>query len=141
MRIYDGDFTVSRIIEDCSKPMPDHGFSIDGRKQKLEIDIDKLNDRLAYLPCEEIRMRRARMNRFFEEMLNGADPDRGIHFTSLLITLAHYKVINDNKSLRYVNSANIVYGPILTLLPDLRSSCAARPDFSASKSRCSARSS
>lgn len=103
MRIYDGDFTVSRIIEDCSKPTPDHGFSIDGRKQKPEIDIDKLNDRLAYLPCEEIRMRRARMNRFYEEMLNGADPDRGIHFTSLLITLAHYKVINDNKSLRYVN--------------------------------------
>ncbi|KAL1638805.1 calcium channel protein [Diplodia intermedia] len=100
MRIYDGDFTVSRIIEDCSKSLPDHGLPLEGRKQTPEIDLNKLNDRLADLPCEEIRRRRARMNRFFEEMINGADPDRGIHFTSLLITLAHYKVINDNKSLR-----------------------------------------
>ncbi|EOD48682.1 putative calcium channel subunit cch1 protein [Neofusicoccum parvum UCRNP2] len=80
MRIYDGDFT--------------------GRKQTPEIDLRKLNERLSELPCEEIRRRRARMNRFFEEILNGADPDRGIQFTSMLITLAHYKVINDNKSLR-----------------------------------------
>lgn len=100
MRIYDGDFTVSRMIEDCSKPMPDHGLPVQGRKQTPEIDLRKLNERLSELPCEEIRRRRARMNRFFEEILNGADPDRGIQFTSMLITLAHYKVINDNKSLR-----------------------------------------
>lgn len=100
MRIYDGDFTVSRIIEDCSKPSPDHGLPLEGRKQTPEIDLNRLNDRLSELPIDEIRRRRSRMNRFFEEMLNGSDPDRGIHFTSLLITLAHYKVINDNKSLR-----------------------------------------
>lgn len=100
MRIYDGDFTVSRIIEDCSKPTQDHGLPVEGRKQTPEIDLRKLNDRLSELPIDEIRRRRARMNRFFEEMLNGSDPDRGINFTSLLITLAHYKVINDNKSLR-----------------------------------------
>jgi len=40
------------------------------------------------------------MNKFYEEVLVSSDPDRGIQFTDLLMTLAHYKVINDNKSLR-----------------------------------------
>ncbi|KAK7511325.1 calcium-channel protein CCH1 [Phyllosticta citriasiana] len=99
MRIYDGDFTVGRIIEDCSKPQRHSSLPV-GMKETPEIDLDKLNDRLADLPIEEIRKRRNRVNRFYEEILNGADPDRGVQFTSLLITLAHYKVINENKSLR-----------------------------------------
>ncbi|KAH0238235.1 calcium channel-like protein subunit Cch1, partial [Aureobasidium melanogenum] len=33
-------------------------------------------------------------------VLVSADPDRGVEFNSLLMILAHYKVINDNKSLR-----------------------------------------
>jgi hypothetical protein len=41
------------------------------------------------------------MNTFYEEVLVSSDPDRGIGFTSLLMILAHHKVINDNKSLRY----------------------------------------
>lgn len=40
------------------------------------------------------------MNRFYEEVLVSADPDKGIAFSTLLIILAHYKVINDNQSLR-----------------------------------------
>jgi hypothetical protein len=40
------------------------------------------------------------MNIFYEEVLVSADPDRGVEFNSLLMILAHYKVINDNKSLR-----------------------------------------
>lgn len=42
------------------------------------------------------------MNIFYEEVLVSSDPDRGVQFTSLLMILAHHKVINDNKSLRYV---------------------------------------
>jgi voltage-dependent calcium channel len=40
------------------------------------------------------------MNVFYEEVLVSADPDKGIGFNSLLMILAHHKVINDNKSLR-----------------------------------------
>jgi hypothetical protein len=40
------------------------------------------------------------MNTFYEEVLVSADPDRGIAFNALLMILAHYKVINDSKSLR-----------------------------------------
>ena len=66
------------------------------------VDLDRLNQRISKIPLKEIRQRRKRLNTFYEECLVSADPDRGISFTSILMILAHYKIINDNKSLRYV---------------------------------------
>ncbi|THX50710.1 hypothetical protein D6D06_07816 [Aureobasidium pullulans] len=101
MRIYDGDFTVSNIIADCtSHPHRAHPLGLDGPKDSPQIDLDKLNERLSEIPIVEIQRRRRRMNIFYEEVLVSADPDRGVEFNSLLMILAHYKVINDNKSLR-----------------------------------------
>ncbi|KAF2189678.1 hypothetical protein K469DRAFT_723607 [Zopfia rhizophila CBS 207.26] len=100
MRIYDGDFTVRRLIEDCSTSRRLSELPVQGHEPAPEIDIQKLNRRLAELPVAEIRRRRQRMNTFYEEVRVSADPDKGIAFTSLLMILAHYKVINDNKSLR-----------------------------------------
>lgn len=103
MRIYDGDFTVGRLMEDCALDTRHASIvNMAGREPSPEIDIDKLNRRLAQLPVLEIRRRRARMNTFYEEVLVSSDPDRGIQFSSLLMILAHHKVINDNKSLRCV---------------------------------------
>lgn len=102
MRIYDGDFTVGRLIEECSTTSRRaSNLDLSGHGPSPEIDIGKLNRCLAELPIAEIRRRRSRMNRFYEEVLVSSDPDKGIQFTSLLLILAHYKVINDNKSLRY----------------------------------------
>lgn len=101
MRIYDGDFTISSLIEDCrvgsrrASQLP-----LDGESSSPEIDLGKLRRRLSELPVDEIRRRRARMNTFYEEVLVSADPDRGIAFNALLMILAHYKVINDSKSLK-----------------------------------------
>ncbi|KAL1604670.1 calcium channel protein [Nothophoma quercina] len=101
MRIYDGDFTIGRLIEDCATTSRRaSNLNLGGREPSPEIDIDKLNRRLAQLPILEIRRRRSRMNTFYEEVLVSSDPDKGIQFTSLLMILAHHKVINDNKSLR-----------------------------------------
>jgi hypothetical protein len=98
MRIYDGDFTVARLVEDCSKPRRES--VVGSQSEPREIDLKKLNARLAELPVDAIRTRRRRMNAFYEEVLVSSDPDKGISFTSLLMILAHYNVINDNKSLR-----------------------------------------
>lgn len=101
MRIYDGDFTVRNIIEDCKlKPHRANALAFDGPSDTAQLDMVRLNERLAEIPVEEIRRRRVRMNTFYEEVLVSADLDRGIEFNSLLMILAHYKVINDNKSLR-----------------------------------------
>ncbi|KAF2094858.1 calcium channel-like protein subunit Cch1 [Rhizodiscina lignyota] len=100
MRVYDGDWTVARLIEDCSKPDRVSAIPVEGQITSREIDLKKLNARLRELPVAEIRKRRARMNKFYEEVLVSSDPERGINFTAVLMILAHYKVINDNKSLR-----------------------------------------
>lgn len=100
MRIYDGDFTVRRLIEDCSVSRRQSELPVEGHEPAPEIDLVKLNRRLAELPVTEIRRRRQRMNTFYEEVLVSSDPDKGISFNALLMILAHYKVINDNKSLR-----------------------------------------
>lgn len=100
MRIYDGDFSVASLIEDCSVARRQSSLPVEGQSEPPEIDIKKLNARLAELPIREIQRRRNRMNKFYEEVLVSSDHDRGISFTSLLMILAHYKVINDNRSLR-----------------------------------------
>ncbi|KAK5159113.1 hypothetical protein LTR04_005122 [Oleoguttula sp. CCFEE 6159] len=102
MRIYDGDFSVRRLVEDCKvrKLSRASELPVEGPPDPVEIDLVKLNQRMAELPIEEIRLRRTRMNIFYEEVLVSADPDRGIGFNALLMILAHYKVINDSKSLR-----------------------------------------
>jgi hypothetical protein len=103
MRIYDGDFTVGRLIEECSvATRRTSELPVQRNEATAEIDLEKLNQRLDQLPVAEIRRRRSRMNTFYEEVLVSSDPDRGISFTSLLLILAHHKVINDNKSLRWV---------------------------------------
>lgn len=104
MRIYDGEHSVRSILEGCQVNRRDSEMTtrvIDG------VDLDKLNARLRQIPIEQIRKRRARMNIFYEEILVSADPDRGISFTSCLMILAHYNVISDSKSLRYVSRSPI----------------------------------
>ncbi|KAF2667255.1 hypothetical protein BT63DRAFT_414848 [Microthyrium microscopicum] len=102
MRIYDGDFTVKRLMDDCAKsnrPTSYHTITHESPTDR-EIDLAKLNERLRALPILEIRRRRHRLNQFYEEVLVSSERDRGISFSQLLMILAHYKVINDNKSLR-----------------------------------------
>lgn len=98
MRIYDGDHTVRRILDDCKVDVqrmdhPPPGV-IEG------VNIAKLNQRLASIDVPEIRRRRKVMELFFQEIMVSADVDRGINFTSCLMILAHYKIISDGKSLK-----------------------------------------
>lgn len=105
MRVYDGDFTVGALMEECQVDNSLHRTSsmpLDGTSsyEPKQIDLAKLNAKLNEIPVDEIRRRRVRMNTFYEEVLVSADPDRGIAFGALLMILAHYKVINDNRSLK-----------------------------------------
>ena len=101
MRIYDGEHTVGRLLEGCrTDPATVRDGERSGRTVE-GVDLDKLAQRISRIPVEEIRRRRQRLNLFYEEILVSADLERGISFTTVLMTLAHYKVINENKSLRY----------------------------------------
>ncbi len=97
MRIYDGEHSVHRILEECqvgtrgnvSPAVVAHG-----------IDLARLNERLNTINVPEIRRRRKKMEVFFQEIMVSSTVDRGINFTSCLMILAHYNVISDRKSLR-----------------------------------------
>ena len=103
MRIYPEDFTIGKFKSACGIHERSAKLSIgDGRMfdSPDAMDLAALNQKLEFMPVDEVRARRQRMRVFYEEVTVSADPDRGINFNFLLMTLAHYKVINDNKSLR-----------------------------------------
>jgi hypothetical protein len=96
---------VRALMEACQTDNALHrtnSLPLDGASgyESRQIDLAKLNAKLNEIPVQEIRKRRVRMNTFYEEVLVSADPDRGISFSALLMILAHYKVINDNRSLK-----------------------------------------
>ncbi|EAQ90812.1 hypothetical protein CHGG_02747 [Chaetomium globosum CBS 148.51] len=104
MRIYDNDDSVRAILEDVRNENDAasvrHASIISKSQYQTGVDLKKLNERLAMIDVAKVRERRRRFNIFFEEVMVSADPERGISFTTVLMLLAHYNIINDSKSLR-----------------------------------------
>ena len=100
MRIYPQEHSVRRILEDVqSQPTSGRIVSM-ATTSAAGINLKTLNKRLALIDGDAIRRSRARYNMFYEEVMVSADVDQGISFTSVLMILAHYNVISDNKSLK-----------------------------------------
>ncbi|KAF0318752.1 ion transporter [Colletotrichum asianum] len=104
MRIYDADDSVRQILEDVRNDAATSGARhmsmASASNYSAGVDIQRLNRRLAQIDINKVRERRRRFNIFFEEVMVSADPDKGISFTSVLMILAHYNIINDSKSLK-----------------------------------------
>ncbi|KAF7868666.1 hypothetical protein EAF04_005196 [Stromatinia cepivora] len=101
MRVYSQEDSVRRILEDIqAEPANGRLNSISSPSASSGIDLKKLNERISQIDVGRVRRDRARFNLFYEEVLVSADPDRGISFTTVLMVLAHYNVISDNKSLK-----------------------------------------
>ena len=98
MRIYDGDHTVNRILENCRVEV--RGNETPPPGVIYGVDLAELNRQVRMIDSHEIRDRRTRMETFFQEIMVSAHPTRGVNFTSCLMILAHYNVISDHKSLR-----------------------------------------
>jgi hypothetical protein len=99
MRIYEEPFTVKSILDDC-RVDPNSTKGLTKGSVVHGIDLDKLNKRIAKIPIHKIRRQRHTFTLFYEECLVSADKAYGVSFESVLLILAHYKLINDNKSLR-----------------------------------------
>ncbi|KAK4158205.1 Ion transport protein-domain-containing protein [Chaetomidium leptoderma] len=104
MRIYDNEDSVRAILEDVRNENDAasirHASIVSKSQFQTGVDLKKLNERLAKIDVLRVRDRRRRFNIFFEEVMVSADPERGISFTTVLMLLAHYNIINDSKSLR-----------------------------------------
>ncbi|KAL2858284.1 Ion transport protein-domain-containing protein [Aspergillus pseudodeflectus] len=98
VRIYQGEFMVPRILDECRVDKRD---SLLAHRRVVEgVDLDKLARIIRKIPLNTVRERRKRLNEFYEEILVSADPVLGISFHSCLMILAHYNVISDSKSLK-----------------------------------------
>lgn len=93
MSIYDEKYKIKQIMQECKTGGVGPGF-VDG------IDLAKLNKYLADLPVRQCQERRYRFNLFYEEVMVMADRELGVAFTSVLLILAHHKIIDDHKSLK-----------------------------------------
>ena len=121
MRIYDNEFTVGAILDQCRQSPRDSVHSLPSTHNAIPmrsrdslqslrpigenplptgVDLQKLSQIIARIPVQTIRERRQRLNTFYEEILVSADPERGISFHQCLMILAHYNIISDSKSLR-----------------------------------------
>ncbi|KAL2067362.1 hypothetical protein VTL71DRAFT_1787 [Oculimacula yallundae] len=102
MRIYPHEHSVRRILEDI-QPAPSSGrvMSMSSTSPAVTgVNLRALNKRLSEIDVKAIQRSRTRYNLFYEEVMVSADVDRGISFTAVLMILAHYNVISDNKSLK-----------------------------------------
>ncbi|OTA80180.1 hypothetical protein M434DRAFT_38093 [Hypoxylon sp. CO27-5] len=101
MRIYDAEDSVRQILEDIQNDETSMRHSSIATASNLGgVDIHRLNQRLAQIDVQKVRERRRRFNIFYEEVMVSADPIQGISFTTVLMIMAHYKIISDSKSLR-----------------------------------------
>ncbi|KAI5294305.1 calcium channel protein [Ascosphaera acerosa] len=111
MRVYSGNFRVDRFVDDftfvkgVTEPIYDIGPLIksvpkkDDNDQEVWIDLGKLNRRCSRIPVQEIRKRRAKLAEFCEDVLVDAKVS-GISFSSCIMTLAHYNMINEWQSMK-----------------------------------------
>ena len=100
VRIYDEYHSVPIILQQCKRDLDPTKEHTHGATDADHIDLRLLQNSIDRLPVEEIRERRRNYNILYEEAMISADA-RGISFTAMLLMLAHYKVIDDNKALRY----------------------------------------
>ncbi|OIW34980.1 ion transporter [Coniochaeta ligniaria NRRL 30616] len=99
MRIYDHGDSVRQILEDIrgDDAMSVRHQSIASVSQlQTGLDLKKLNARLNQIDRARVQKRRHRFALFYEEIMCQADPERGVSFTHVLMTLAHYNIIDEN---------------------------------------------
>lgn len=73
------------------------------RGVEYAVDIVKVKSLLREVDSTQVRQRRHMFERLYHEARISADPQKGISFTAMLFMLAHYKLIDAEKSLQCVD--------------------------------------
>lgn len=100
MRIYPAEASVRNILERAKNP-DSATTTHDPRSLTVEgVNITRLNGILDTIDYTQSRKRRAVFSRLYHEALVVEEPGKGISFTNMLLLLAHYKLIDDEKALK-----------------------------------------
>ena len=100
MRIYNDSQSVPYILELCKNDNLATKSTNRDPTDISHIELDVLSRYINRFPAAEIRDRRRNYNILYEEAMMSAS-ERGISFTAMLLMVAHYKFIDENKALRY----------------------------------------
>nr|XP_019045668.1 high-affinity cell membrane calcium channel [Kwoniella bestiolae CBS 10118]OCF24598.1 high-affinity cell membrane calcium channel [Kwoniella bestiolae CBS 10118] len=102
VRTYPIEYSIPNMIRNA---LPD---PIDNASGKLfvatgvrrAVDIRRVEDQIAHIDYRQVRERRLLFSRLYSEAKISEENGRGISFTSMLMMLAHYKLIDDEKALQ-----------------------------------------
>lgn len=97
MRIYPPEASIRKILGECQKPVTNPSQPA---RYVEGVDVNRLQGVLDSLDFSRTRQRRDMYNRLFQEALFVQEPGKGISFTNMLLLLAHYKLIDDEKALK-----------------------------------------
>ncbi|KAK8858595.1 hypothetical protein IAR55_002824 [Kwoniella newhampshirensis] len=102
VRLYPVESSIPNIVR-ASIPDP-----IDNAAGKLlvatgvkrAVDVRRVEAQIAQIDYRQVRDRRQLFSRLYHEARITEEPGRGISFTAMLMMLAHYKLIDDEKALQ-----------------------------------------
>lgn len=97
VRLYPTDYSVSKMM---SEAVPDSNSKDVIRGTQHAIDLRKVQHKISDIDFNQVRTRRRAYARLYYEAKMSEEPGRGISFTNMLLMLAHYKLIDDEKALR-----------------------------------------
>lgn len=98
MRIYPAEFHIQNLLAN-SQVMPGESFALP-RDVVANVDLQKLAANIERINFADIRARRKVYNRLFWEAHLLDANGKGISFQNMLLLLAHYKLIDDEKALK-----------------------------------------
>ena len=93
VRIYPDSFSCHTLINDAQTLSGPNG------RADVSLTARNLNHQLRFLPVNQIRANRRLLNNLYEEALMSSTSEFGLSFNSTLLLLAHYRLVDDNKSL------------------------------------------
>ena len=99
VRLYPVEYSVPNLLR-STVPEPGTPAKRIATGAHYSVDVPKLRSQIAQIDYTKVRERRRQYVRLFNEAKMSAEPGRGISFTSMLLMLAHYKLIDDEKALQ-----------------------------------------
>lgn len=97
VRLYPTEFSVPNMMR-AAVPDANSKEVIQGTSHS--VDLRKVEDQISNIDYIHARARRRAYAKLYYEAKMSEEPGRGISFTNMLLMLAHYKLIDDEKALR-----------------------------------------
>lgn len=98
MKIFRDEWSIHKLLDaamdrSATEPKDAH--------LSTHVDVAKLARAIGAIDLAEVKRRKHLYNRLYHEAMMDAEGGRGISFCNMLLLLAHYRLIEDDKALRY----------------------------------------